>query len=80
MTISMLLLHKRFGDEDLSATLTSINCKQKSVVLALLCWIFYTMSRQSSPTRENKLIQLAAEIADTRDRRVPILLLRLKGE
>ncbi|XP_076091831.1 IQ calmodulin-binding motif-containing protein 1-like isoform X2 [Mytilus galloprovincialis] len=36
------------------------------------------MSRQPSPTRDKRVINLASEVAETRDRRIPILLLRLK--
>ncbi|XP_052803599.1 IQ calmodulin-binding motif-containing protein 1-like [Mya arenaria] len=36
------------------------------------------MSRGTSPARDKRIIHLAAEVAETKDRRVPSLLLRLK--
>ncbi|XP_021353561.1 IQ calmodulin-binding motif-containing protein 1-like isoform X2 [Mizuhopecten yessoensis] len=37
------------------------------------------MSRYASPDRDKRVHNLAGEIADTRDRRVPIMLMNLKG-
>ncbi|XP_033729194.1 IQ calmodulin-binding motif-containing protein 1-like [Pecten maximus] len=37
------------------------------------------MSRYASPDRDKRVLNLAGEIADTKDRRVPILLMNLKG-
>jgi len=36
------------------------------------------MSRTTSPARDKRILHLAAEIAETKDRRVSGLLLRLK--
>lgn len=36
------------------------------------------MSRTASPARDKRIINLAAEVVETRDRRVPPLLQRLK--
>ena len=38
------------------------------------------MSRGTSPARDKRIIHLAAEVAETRDRKVPFLLLKLKCE
>lgn len=55
-------------------------CKQKICLQFFQDYLSAMSARLRSPVRDKRIINLAAEVAETKDRGVPGLLLNLRGK